>query len=104
MAIAVYACPGLKNKDEVTNGSSELYKFEIFPNPAKTILNVNFNNTGNSSCKLIIYDLIGKPVKIIPQITGNNIKFNIESLESGLYTISIYSEKQILHKTKFIVQ
>ncbi|MGB5942681.1 MAG: T9SS type A sorting domain-containing protein [Leeuwenhoekiella sp.] len=85
----------------LSHGSEKLDRFKIYPNPAKSLITVNF--VDNFS-KIRILDIHGK--QVIARAVENSEKkiiLNIESLKSGLYILVIDSRKQSFHK-KLLVQ
>lgn len=67
-------------------------KIIIYPNPAKDIINVKWNNSNKIS--ITIYNTIGQKIKNI-FLTNQNRKIDISELEHGIYFLKI-SDK---HKT-----
>ncbi len=67
----------------------------VFPNPATSILSIN--EAEASVNELIIYDVIGKQVELLP--FSNQI--NISHLHNGIYFLKLKGEKEMI--TKFIV-
>jgi len=61
-------------------------KLKIYPNPVKTILNIQTPNN-NSIDKIYIVDLLGK--KVLEQ-TQNTNQINIEHLAKGIYIIETF--------------
>ena len=74
----------LSNDNFVTN--SENNKLQIYPNPAKNIINIKYNSEIE---KISIFDYLGK--EILTQIQNNN-EINVENLSKGIYTIEIQLE------------
>jgi len=72
---------------------NSIFNFEVYPNPAKDILNVEIKNPGNSSQSQIkIYNFLGNVViEANETISNDNNSFslNIKHLTPGLYFISI---------------
>lgn len=74
--------------------------FELFPNPVREVLNVNFNNSGDKY--FIIRDMVGRKA-IEGKITGNTAWIHIEKLVPGMYGISFIMDKHMSGMI-FIVQ
>ena len=83
----------LSNDNFVTN--SENNKLQIYPNPAKNIINIKYNSEIE---KISIFDYLGK--EILTQIQNNN-EINVENLSKGIYIIEIQLENEKVYK-KFI--
>lgn len=77
-------------------------KISIYPNPTKSILNINFgsNHTINNATDISIYDLHGKMVKFIHPNSERIQKINISDLTNGVYVLKIDSNngEQSTHK------
>ena len=79
------------------DGNTQIKDFSVFPNPAKSELNIRFGTTNNSAIvvNLNIYDLTGKIVKrqnwssLSSSIFERQI--DISSLDSGVYLIGLES-------------
>lgn len=86
----------LNIKDESINKSN----FEIYPNPAKNILNIE--TVGDT--KVMFIDALGKQVDEFEINVGSN-KLDISSLKNGVYFVSVISAEGIRSKpSKLIVQ
>ena len=71
--------------------------FEMYPNPAKDILNIRFNHITNAS--LTIYDIQGKLVLKQQVSQTQNFNLNVSALNSGFYFVKMnLSEKEIVKK------
>ncbi len=78
------------------------FKFSLYPNPAKDILNVNISaNLINPEIK--ITDIIGKTVECAPLKTQKN-QINIAKLNAGIYFVSFISDGKIINTKKLIVK
>ena len=86
---------------DVGSGNS-LY---IYPNPAKDYVVVEFNNPTQESYTLKLYDVQGRTVKRITNITANQITITTEHLNSGLYFFHLYGTKNNIDNTgKLVVE
>ena len=78
--------------------------FAIYPNPAKDIININFEILNNRvSTKAKIFNSIGQVIDEII-LTEKLNSINIEHLDNGLYQIQILNANNILTTKKFIKQ
>lgn len=73
----------------------ELSKYEIYPNPANSLLTINGNKQIQ---KIEIYDNKGMKIKI----NINNNTLDVSNLSSGIYFIKIYDENNLKTDKKFI--
>jgi ELWxxDGT repeat protein len=77
--------------DSIVNVNPEkLVKLNIYPNPAKQLINIQFANQNVKNQILVICDLSGKQI-LIQTIHSANQAIDISSLVRGYYIISIYS-------------
>lgn len=81
---------------------SENISFDIYPNPASEIVNMNINNRSNEEMEINIYDVIGNLVKSMA-LKQNQTAINIEDLSNGVYVVSLKS-KDITTNRKLIIQ
>ena len=75
-----------------------------YPNPAKSMVYINYNVSYNSKATLQIYNICGKIEK---QIDLNNnhgiVTFNVADLPSGIYFCSLNIEGKIAKTTKLLI-
>ena len=79
--------------------------FEVYPNPASTVLNVTFE-AENSDYTIVINDISGRAVytQSLERLNGTQlVKLPIETLESGNYVLTIQSAKGMVNK-HFVVE
>ncbi len=83
--------------NEINNNSI----FNLYPNPTKDIINVEFNK--ETSGKIIITNQLGQTIKEI-EINGKKISIDTDSLPSGMYNILIYdkSSSKASHSQSFV--
>ncbi|BAX78997.1 PKD domain-containing protein [Labilibaculum antarcticum] len=80
----------------------EVGKLKIFPNPMVYKSNVVFPNKTNQKYRLVVIDASGRVVRIIENITGNNVIINREQLKPGIHIINLSGEK--IYKGKLLVK
>lgn len=86
--------------DNITDNSIE--DLRIYPNPMVDQSTVKFPNQKNKQYRLIVIDANGKVVRIIENITGNNVIINREQLKPGVHIINLSGEK--IYKGKLLVK
>ncbi|WP_372755093.1 PKD domain-containing protein [Labilibaculum sp.] len=86
--------------DELT--TSEASELKIYPNPMVYKSNVSFPNQTNQQYRLVVIDASGRVVRIIENITGNNVIINREQLKPGIHIINLSGEK--IYKGKLLVK
>jgi hypothetical protein len=77
--------------------------FRLFPNPTRDIITVEFDQLPSEKISIQIQDRLGKKVGIF-RSDGNEdvLNFNISSLVSGLYTITVFDKSGIFGNRTFI--
>lgn len=65
--------------------------FTIYPNPANTLVTISlWDNWNDSISEIVIYDLVGKIIKIIkPAISARNEMVDISDIAVGIYLIEV---------------
>ena len=82
--------------------SATLGKLSIYPNPMKIESRIEFPNENNNTYRLVVVDASGRVVRIIENITNNNITIDREQLKPGIHIINIEGEK--IYKGKLLVK
>lgn len=77
-------------------------KLSIYPNPLVTESRIAFPNKDNEIYRLVVVDASGRVVRIIENITNNNITINREQLKPGIHIINLEGEK--IYKGKLLVK
>ena len=77
---------------------------EIYPNPAKDILRVDFKNSSEGTLILEIRNMAGQAVYIekLTNDGSSHADINIQNLRPGMYVLRVTDEKQIIGDRKFI--
>jgi len=93
--IVVYEIASVVGINELSNTKD----FLIYPNPAKNNIQLDFTNLSTDFNELTIQDISGKSV-LNKKINTNDKKLSLDlnDLPNGIYTISILSNNQVLHK------
>ncbi len=79
------------NVEDVTNLESlqkEFEKTNVYPNPAKDIININ--TTNNSNVDVMITDALGKEVYRKANFTSNAV--NVSNLNTGVYFVRVHNK------------
>ncbi len=78
-----------KIKDATLSTDNTLFSnFKMFPNPAKTVLNLVFTNRTTPET-ITLYDVQGRAVKKVKDFSSNTIEISTEQLNKGLYFVQI---------------
>ncbi len=92
----------------ITTGTNDLLSainFNIFPNPAKGFISIQFNNINSDKTKITIIDYKSEVIKTILLSSNNqpnNAKLDISDLNSGIYFISVFTQAGVATK-KFVI-
>jgi len=84
--------------DQLSTSEEVLNDINIYPIPAKDIINVTSKNNIKS---IKIYNDLGQMVKRIKEFNSNHLSINISNLNAGIYYIYVTTEKKSIIK-KFI--
>ena len=76
-------------------------EFNLYPNPVEDNITLEFSHTVNTKANIIIYNEVGKIVRsYVDNLRSGNNKFsyNIRSLKSGIYFISVETNEETFTK------
>jgi len=85
--------------DDITSISDKLI---IYPNPMEIESRIKFPNEDNKTYRLVVVDVSGRVVRIIENITNDNITINREQLKTGIHIINLEGDK--IYKGKLLVK
>ena len=92
--------------DDVDN-NQEYFNLNIYPNPARDILNINIDLEETSNIQFNIYNIQGQLVKtksLNNQLKGKiNTTLDVNNLESGIYILQSVIKGEI-HKSKLVIE
>ena len=78
---------------DILNNVSSISNFNVYPNPANEILQINVDISMNSDIKINILDITGKLILEIAEeknVAGNIIKqVNVSSISEGIYLVKL---------------
>ena len=81
-------------------------KFEVFPNPVKNNININFNLVNDANVQVFFTDMLGNKVASVVaknMNSGNNkVSYNVSNIANGIYLLNIKTENSLQVK-KIIV-
>lgn len=99
-------CDPIESINEINNPNS----VNIFPIPAHDQINIEWNNAINHPTEILIYnavlsvyDIEGRLVSSINNITKNDIIINRGNLKNGLYFYKLTDNGNIIGNGKFII-
>lgn len=98
------SCRTLSFKVQHPAGVNELSAAEsisLFPNPAKDVLNINFEKAVSGS--VFIFDITGREVAG-QKLTGTENKIDVSAFQNGIYLYQIKADNgQLIKSSKFTV-
>ncbi len=96
--VTIDECVGM---EEITEAN-----IKIFPNPAKSTLNVSLNNTINSKVELTMYNAEGK-IALIKEMNNTDsestTKLDVSNLTQGIYFLTIKSNGIVIDSRKVLI-
>lgn len=77
---------------------------KVYPNPANQHATFEFDNSEQLEHTLTLYDMQGRLVQTIINITTNRLELDRKNLTSGLYSFQLRTDKEIRGTGKLIIQ
>ncbi len=90
----------------LTNGITDgnfAQTVNVYPIPADNQINIQIEGGYSTDFSAQIYSLDGKSVKTVESLNGSNVSIDIQSLESGVYILHLFSNNGN-YITKFVVK
>jgi uncharacterized repeat protein (TIGR01451 family) len=78
--------------------------FYMYPNPAKTFVNLGLKDITESIVNINVYDVVGKSVRTISDIESTQINFDVSALTNGIYFVEITTKNQLKITKKLVIQ
>ena len=79
--------------------------FTLYPNPASTNLNLDYQLTGDGTSTFLLYDLTGRVVKTAPLDEAESFRsFELEGITNGIYMARITSGDKTVFSQKVVVR
>mgnify|MGYP006246804443 FL=1 len=76
---------------------------EIYPNPARDEIFVNYNFDNRPGSKIRLFDVAGKLFKEVPAAYDHSVfKLDVSDLPTGIYILAIQNEDGFVAKGKFV--
>jgi hypothetical protein len=98
-ANAVEFSPGRRNDAPLSTETSEISRFDVYPNPTNTgFVTIKSNQMGAVQAQ--VFDLLGKEVI---NTAVNNERLNVSNLNAGVYVVKLTQNKNTSTK-KLIIQ
>jgi hypothetical protein len=90
----------------IVNGISDISEAKnimIYPNPAKSHINISLINSNYQDLHVFIFDIQGKLQKT-KSLKPNNSMMNISDLNSGIYILKIADDEKVLKIDRLIIE
>lgn len=84
----------------IANINNSENTIKVYPIPASKELTVELGNYDGSSLNIIIYDLNGKEVLKLENISTNKVILNTSKLQNSTYLMSILSDNKLIETRK----
>ncbi|MFA8300430.1 MAG: T9SS type A sorting domain-containing protein [Hyphomicrobiales bacterium] len=94
----------LKANNEVLSKERNTLEMKIFPNPAHSILKVEYNTKFDRSLKVVIHNLLGQKVKTFDYLVGKKNTYSIKDIKEGVYMVSIEDLTKVLDVRKVVIK
>ena len=85
----------------ISENNSKKSNISVFPNPSNEDVNINFYVEPDKASNLMIYDLNGKLIHKVTELSKNNT-INTSQWSKGIYTIQVNSNNQSINKKLII--
>jgi hypothetical protein len=76
----------------------------VFPDPFSTSATLRFSNENLHEAQLEIFDVAGNKVRVLSDLNGEDVIFNREGLNDGIYFYRLLNEGEVVASGKFSVQ
>jgi Secretion system C-terminal sorting domain len=75
---------------------------ELFPNPAQTVINLDFKQTQVSNFRATLSTLQGANIRNYDNLNGNLIQLNVAGLINGAYILTVFDDKNQKIKSQLV--
>jgi len=77
----------------------------LFPNPAKNIVSINYDLKGATNARLEIRNILGSVVKVVEiNESKGTVKVDVSDLTNGVYFYSFIVDEQVITAKKLVIQ
>ena len=78
--------------------------YKIYPNPFNYFTTIKFENLKNKKYTLLLFDITGRCVQTINNITTSYIEIERKNLVSGLYVFQLHTDRQVHATGKLLIE
>ena len=85
---------------------NEMENVSIYPNPAHTVLNIDFINNVPKNTEIYLFNCLGNIVKTVSynDINANKTEIKLDDFSSGIYYISIHTNNTVFNKKITVIK
>ena len=76
----------------------------LFPNPTSNSFQISIQNTTENLESIVIYDVLGKIVKIVEILASSETSVDVSHLSKGVYLVEVISENKLKLIKKLVIQ
>lgn len=76
----------------------------MYPNPVENSLNINLESVPEMNCRFVLYDITGKQIKEVENLSSKTISIDTSDLQKGVYFLTILNDKGMVQKTEKIIK
>lgn len=91
-----------ENYTGVTRSGKPNPRIDIFPNPAQTVINLDFKQNEASNYSATLSTLYGALIRDFQNLNGSLTPLNVSGLINGVYILNIYDDKNQKLKTQLV--
>lgn len=88
----------------LANANFETSEFLLYPNPASQMVQITLPNTSDSLESITLYDVLGKVVRQVANISANQSTIDVSQMEKGVYFVEILTENNLKMIKKLVVK
>jgi hypothetical protein len=77
---------------------------KVYPNPTTQKTTIEFDNWKQTNYTLKLFDIDGRPVRVIKDITSNKVQIDRKELQNGLYFFQLYADTDKSWTGKIILE
>lgn len=93
----------IKKASAVGINESKTGVFKLYPNPANESLTIQLEK-GSKNSEVVIYNISGQTVKVIPTDGNFTLKINTSELSAGVYNVVVRNAENMLSSQKLIIR
>jgi uncharacterized repeat protein (TIGR01451 family) len=86
------------------NANFTTSEFLLYPNPASHLVQVTLPSTGDSIKSITLYDVLGKVVKQVINLSSNQSTIDVSQMSKGIYFVEILSGDNVKQIKKLVVE